>query len=222
MSRASDKAYDLIRNMILSGELASGVQVREEQLAESCGVSRTPIRDALKRLEAELFIRRNSAQRSFVADWSLDEVEEAFDLRIMLECHAVRRASTRIVVAQLDRLRALNFGLLGAIEGIAPDVNTFLECNRQFHAIILEAAGSERLTNMLSRIIEQPVVWRTAHNYDRDNLMMSYREHEELLKAFDLKDGGWAEAVMSAHIRRAFHTYADAHRHHNAMASKTK
>jgi DNA-binding GntR family transcriptional regulator len=201
--------------MILSGELASGAQVREEQLAESCGVSRTPIRDALKRLEAELFIRRNSAQRSFVADWSLDEVEEAFDLRIMLECHAVRRASKRITATQLDQLRVLNTALSGAIEHATPDISRFLECNRQFHAIILDAAGSERLTSVLSRIIEQPVVWRTAHNYDRENLMMSYREHEELLKAFDLKDGAWAEAVMSAHIRRAFHTYADAHRHQN-------
>ena len=58
MSRASDRAYNHIRNMILSGELQPGVQIREEELAELCGVSRTPVRDALRRLEAELFVRR--------------------------------------------------------------------------------------------------------------------------------------------------------------------
>ena len=59
MSRASDRAYNHIRNMILSGELSPGEQIREEALAELCGVSRTPVRDALRRLEAELFTRRN-------------------------------------------------------------------------------------------------------------------------------------------------------------------
>ncbi len=59
MSRASDRAYSHIRSMILSGELQPGLQIREEALAELCGVSRTPVRDALRRLEAELFIRRN-------------------------------------------------------------------------------------------------------------------------------------------------------------------
>ena len=85
MSRASDRAYSHIRSMILSGELQPGSQIREEALAELCGVSRTPVRDALRRLEAELFIRRNESQRSFVADWSLDDLEEAFQLRAMLE-----------------------------------------------------------------------------------------------------------------------------------------
>ena len=212
MSRASDQAYAMIRNMILSGELVSGAQIREEQLAEHCGVSRTPVRDALRRLEAELFIRRNDTQRSFVADWSLDDVEEAFELRGMLEGHAARRAAGRIGWSQIERMKTHNRGLLHAVEVNVPDVPAFLEHNRHFHAIILDAAGSARLTSILSRIIEQPVIWRTAQNYDRDNLMRSHREHDELLAAFARADGAWAESIMAAHIRRAFHTYADAHR----------
>jgi DNA-binding GntR family transcriptional regulator len=212
MSKASDHAYAHIRSMILSGELRSGAQLREEQLAEQCGVSRTPVRDALKRLETELFIRRNESQRSFVADWSLDDVEESFILREMLEGYAARRAASRIGAEQLVRLKWLNMNIAKAIEARPPDIQTFLIHNREFHQIILDAAASPRLSATLSRLIEQPVVWRTAQNYDVENLARSHREHDELLAAFARGDGGWADSVMKAHIRRAFHTYADAHK----------
>jgi DNA-binding GntR family transcriptional regulator len=211
MSRASDRAYNHIRNMILSGELQPGSQIREESLAELCGVSRTPVRDSLRRLEAEMFIRRNDSQRSFVADWSLDDLEDAFQLRAMLEGHAAKRAARRITRDQLARMRIQNAQLKQAIGGTHPDVPRFLDHNRQFHAIILEAAASERLSSMLLQVTEQPVVLRTARQYDLENLRRSHHEHEELLNAFDNRDGDWAAAVMTAHIRRAFHAYAEAH-----------
>ena len=211
MSKASDRAYAQIRNMILSGALPPGEQIREEQLAERCGVSRTPVRDALRRLEAELFIRRSESQRSFVADWSLGDVEEAFALRTMLEAHAAKRAAERISWDQLERLKLANAAIRRAIDCAVPDVPTFLDQNRQFHAIVLEAAASPRLSAMLSQVVEQPVVLRTALHYDRANLARSLHEHEELVIAFDRRDGDWAEAIMTGHIRRAFHAYADAH-----------
>lgn len=211
MSRASDRAYSHIRSMILSGELQPGLQIREEALAELCGVSRTPVRDALRRLEAELFIRRNESQRSFVADWSLDDLEEAFQLRAMLEAYAARGAATRISWDQLARLRSHNEAIKQAISASKPDIPKFLDHNRQFHAIIMEASGSARITGMLAQVTEQPVVLRTAQQYDLENLRRSHNEHEELVMAFDNRDGEWAAAVMTAHIRRAFHAYAEAH-----------
>lgn len=211
MSRASDQAYQYIRNMILSGGLAPGAQIREEQLAESCGVSRTPVRDALRRLEAELFIRRSESNRSFVADWSLDDVDDNFTLRGMLEGYAAQRAATRIHPEQLDQLKIHNDAILKAVSASAPDVPAFLEHNRNFHMIVMAAAGSERLSGMITQVVEQPVVLRTAMQYDSDNLMRSWREHEDLIAAFARRDGAWAHDVMSGHIRRAFHNYADAH-----------
>jgi len=211
MSRASERAYNHIRSMILSGELQPGSQIREEALAESCGVSRTPVRDSLRRLEAEMFIRRNDSQRSFVADWSLDDLEDAFQLRAMLESHAAKRAASRITRNQLALLRFHNAQLKQAIGLPNPDVPKFLDHNRQFHAIILEAAASERLANMLGQVTEQPVILRTARHYDIENLRRSHHEHDELLIAFDNRDGEWAAAVMTGHIRRAFHAYAEAH-----------
>lgn len=196
--------------MILSGALPAGAGLGEEALAERCGVSRTPVRDALRRLEAEMLVRRNEAQRSFVAEWSLDDVADAFELRAILEARAAGRAARRMAETELEQLRASNAALSQAILRDPPDVAAFLEANRTFHAVVLEAAASPRLSTMLATLVEQPVVWRTAHHYGREALRRSHGEHEELIAAFARGDAAWAEAVMAAHIRRAFHAYADA------------
>lgn len=198
--------------MVLSGELPAGTQIREEAMAERCGVSRTPVREALRRLEAELLVTRTETNRSFVADWSLGDVADAFELRAMLEGHAARLAAERIEPSLIAAMRAENARLGEAVHSDYPDVDLFLETNRAFHAMILEAAGSRRLAALLGTLVEQPVVWRTAHQYRFEDLRRSYSEHEELLAAFDRGDGSWARAVMVAHVRRAYHAYADAHR----------
>ncbi|EAQ29583.1 transcriptional regulator, GntR family protein [Erythrobacter sp. NAP1] len=213
MAKASDLAYETIRAMVLSGELSPGEQLSEETLAERCGVSRTPVRDALRRLEAELLVRKNESQRSFVADWSVDDVADAFELRAMMEGHAARRAAERMTPQVLDDLRQINTRLCAAIQKRPdPDIAGFLEYNKQFHELILKAADSRRLTTLLSALIEQPVVWRTAQHYGAEAFNRSHNEHDDLLSAFARKDGPWAEAIMAGHIRRAFHVYADAHR----------
>lgn len=217
MTKASDRAYDMIRAMILSGELAAGDPVREEALAERCGVSRTPVRDALRRLEADLMIRKTDSQRSFVSDWSLDDVGDAFELRAMLEGYAAKRAAAHMTAEVLRRLRSCNEAIGAAISGNHPDVATFLDRNREFHALVLETAGSRRLTNLLTALIEQPVVWRTAHHYSPEAFQRSYSEHDDLLSAFERRDGAWAETIMAGHIRRAFHAYSDAHQGLNEM-----
>jgi len=212
MSRASDRAYATIRNMILSGELSAGTALGEEALAETCGVSRTPVREALRRLESDMLVTRTDTQRSFVAEWSLDDVRDAFHLRAMLEAYAARRAAERMTPESLARLRMANTQIAQAIAQSRPDVGAFLEGNRMFHAAILDVAGSRRLVAQLGSLVEQPVVWRTAHHYGPDALHRSWSEHEELIAAFARHDGAWAEAIMSSHILRAFHAYADAHR----------
>lgn len=212
MSRASDRAFGTIREMIVSGELSPGEQLVEEALAARCGVSRTPVRDALRRLESEFLVHRNDTQRSFVADWSLDDIADVFELRAMLEGHAARLAANRMDTITLEALRKVNSRLRQAVERRPPDIASFLERNREFHALILKVAASRRLATLLSTLIEQPVIWRTAHHYGDDELVRSANEHDELLAAFGRGDAAWAESIMSGHIRRAFHAYADAHR----------
>lgn len=209
MSRAAERAYSEIRTQILVGALPPGAPLREEHLAERCGVSRTPIRDALRRLEAELFVIRSDSQRTFVADWSREDVEEMFTLRGMIESHAAARAAVRIADLQIDALAKLNDAIANAI-GPKPDISAFLDHNREFHRIVIETAASPRLSATLATLVEQPVVRRTAQSYGRDQLERSMGEHDQLIAAFRARDADWARAVMHGHIRRAFHSFAQA------------
>ncbi|TWJ09114.1 GntR family transcriptional regulator [Altererythrobacter ishigakiensis] len=210
MTRASDIAYDKIRGHLLSGEVSPGEQLTEEKLAEITGVSRTPVRDAVRRLESEMLLVRNESKRIFVADWSRDDIDEMFTLRQMLEGHAAERAAQRITTEQIDRLDKVNRELREAVELTEPDVASFLNANRIFHEIITDAAQSPRLKQVLGMLVETPVVLRTARNYSIEDLKQSARDHDELISAFRAGDAGWARAVMGSHLRRAFHTFADA------------
>lgn len=210
MSKASERAYAEIRGLILAGDVLPGAALTEEALADICGVSRTPVREALRRLEAELYVVRSDSQRLFVADWNSEDLAEMFTLRAMLEAHAAARAASRIAPDELDRLRACNSRIAQAVDTEVPDVATFLVENRRFHEIIIAAAASPRLATMLAALVEQPVVRRTAARYRRDELARSVHEHGELLQAFATRDPQWAQAVMTAHIRRAFHAFSSA------------
>lgn len=210
MSRASSHAYAEIRSLILCGDAPPGTQLKEEQLADICGVSRTPVREALRRLETELYVVRSDSQRAFVADWSHDDVDEMFFLRGMLEGHAAARAAMRFNRDGLDALISANATIGAAVIRERPDIGAFLDGNRAFHRIIVDTADSPRLTATLATLIEQPVVRRTAMHYDREQLGQSVREHKELVQAFEARDASWAQAVMTAHIRRAFHAFSNA------------
>lgn len=210
MSKAAETAYRYVRGEILSGALEPGAALREEALAAACGVSRTPVREALRRLEAERFVQRTGSQRSYVARLSADDIAEGFALRAMLESHAAGRAAERITADQLDALFRENHAIGSAAAKPEVDIAAFITHNRAFHAVVVEAAGSERLGAMLATVVEQPIVLRTALHYDRDAVERSHAEHDELIGAFRRRDSEWAKAVMTGHIRRAFHAYADA------------
>jgi DNA-binding GntR family transcriptional regulator len=212
MSRASDTAYEKIRSFILHGEAHPGMQLTEERLAEISGVSRTPVRDAVRRLENEMLLVRSASKRLSVADWSDDEIDEMFTLRAMLESHATERAALRMDADSLNRLREINDVLTEAVNRTEPDITGFLDANRQFHDLILACAQSPRLSKLLPALVEQPVVRRTANQYSQDDLIQSGLDHDELIAAFAAKDQKWARAVMTSHIRRAFHSFSGATR----------
>ena len=209
MSKASERAYHIIKSGILDGTLQPGTQLKEEELAQLCGVSRTPVRDAMHRLDAEMFIQRSDSQRSFVSQWSIDDIEEVFTLRTMLEGHVAARAAERVTPGMLAQLYANIAAIDAAIDRAHPDLDAFLANNAQFHALIIQAAASDRLAHMVNRLVLQPIVQRTARRYDEDQLRRSLAEHGEIVAALAAHDSEWARAVMVSHIRRAFHVYRD-------------
>lgn len=204
MSKASNIAYETIRSLIFRNEIRPGEQLKEEELAVLCGVSRTPIRDALVRLESEFLVEKRDNQRSFVANPSRDDIDELFALRAMLEGHAAARAAERTSLELVARLQ-------NSLNSVQNDqsVKAFLSHNADFHKIIIEAAGSKRLASMLERLISQPVVHHTAYAYSEGQIARSIAEHKELLEAIERGDAEWARSVMTGHIRRAFHVYSE-------------
>jgi DNA-binding GntR family transcriptional regulator len=208
MSKASDHAYARIRAGITGGDWGPGTPLREADLAILCGVSRTPVREALRRLQAEFLVRRSDGARSYVADWSADDVAELFELRAILEGRAAARAAVRITPDGLRALDGVNRKLSQAIA--TGDTEGFLAANRQFRATVLEAARSPRLAQILAALVEQPVVRRTARHHVRDEFARSHAEQAALIDAFRARDAQWAESLVKAHVRRAFHAFSAA------------
>ena len=208
MSKASRKAYDAIRSRILTGEFAPGTHLKEEKLAEICGVSRTPIRDALRALSAEEYVRVVPNHGTYVSEWSDDDIRDIFTLRAILEGHAALLASGRATPGHFEELSHLHRTIAVMLEKEdEPDRDLFVNSNRRFHEIITEAAGSRRLTQMIARLVEQPLIARTAKSYTRSDLQRSNHQHGELIAAFRAHDGAWAQAVMKAHILAAYQAY---------------
>lgn len=209
MSHASDLAHSLIKEKILTGDLAGGTSVTEASLSELCGMSRTPVREALRRLEAELLVTRTNTNRTIITHWSHDDVIESFELRALLEGRAAYRAATRISDADIEGLRVTNRRIREAIGKPSADIDTFLDANQEFHAIFHQAAGSRHIVSLLNGLVERPIVSRTVHQYSREELRRSYNDHEQIIASLSRGDSIMTEALLRSHIMRAYHAFVE-------------
>lgn len=216
MSKASNTAYEIIRTRILSGHFQPGTRLKEEQLCEQCGVSRTPIREALRRLHQEGLVQFAPHRGAQVPEWSAEDLDEVFSLRAVLEGYAAARAAERIRPAAIDELQRLAEEMERAVAAKGPGyAAVFLSANKNFHNIILTAAESPRLQKMLVHVIELPIMHRTFEKYSGADIARSMGHHRELIDAFRAGDGEWARSVMQSHLHAA-HT---AHRQERREAA---
>lgn len=204
MSKSSEKAYFAIRGMILEGAVRPGEHLSEEHLSAAIGVSRTPVRDALRRLEADYFVSIKANRGARVRGWDAEDVDDLFQLRAILEAFAARLAAERSTPAQIAELRKqidLIDQALAAKPG--PDIERFLAANARFHQVICEASGNSRLSDMIASMVAQAVVVRTANVYSKKDLERSNAHHREMTDAIEAHDGALAELVMRTHILTA-------------------
>ncbi|WP_433385756.1 GntR family transcriptional regulator [Micromonospora sp. KLBMP9576] len=203
---AAADAYRRIREQILSGRRAAGEWLREGELADSIGVSRTPVREALRRLTAEGLVRHERNRGVQVQTWSSRDLDEIFSLRSVLEPWGCRLAASAGTV-DVDALDALAHRMDEVAPGGRPsDVDELTALNNRFHRMILEASGNSRLAGVVSSVIEMPLVWRTFSRYSPDALRRSLAHHHELVAALAAPDPDWAESVMLSHVRAAWHS----------------
>ncbi|NKQ51337.1 GntR family transcriptional regulator [Amycolatopsis sp. K13G38] len=188
-----------IRARIMSGEFAIGTPLRQSALAAEFGVSRTPIREALRQLQSggliEVLPNRGAVIR-VPAPW---EVRQAYEVRAELEGMAARRAAERITRAQLRTLGENNDVLRAALEGGSDQTQA---ANDSFHTIICTAADNEWLTAMVSRINESfprnvsSLALAGSERHRRENVA----QHDEIIEALAAGDTARAREAMHAHI----------------------
>lgn len=208
MTKAVERAYEQIRQHILSGKYATGLHLTEEMLAEDIDVSRTPIREALRRLNSEHFVKFIPNHGTFVSTWSHDDVNDIFQLRTMLEGYSASRAATRISEDSISQLEQCASELEVLSKNRTPDLHhAMIEINQRFHTIIMEAANSGRILRMLSWLVEIPMILKTLEMYDDADVARSNYQHRELIDALKAKDGPWAQSVMESHLRAAHNIF---------------
>jgi DNA-binding GntR family transcriptional regulator len=195
---------DRLRHMVFVGEYEPGERLVEEQLARSLGVSRTPVRQALTRLEAEGLVEIVPNRGAMVRGFSIEEVWDVYDLRAMLEGHAARLAAVRIEKAELVRLR----GVAAEMEKVDPrrfadrqdETRWLVARNQEFHGGIVEAGRNGRLRLLIDRTVELPLVFKAFFWYTAEERYISNHHHRQILRALEQSDGERAEILMREHV----------------------
>ena len=206
MAKIASTVYEQIRTAILSGELSNSERLVEEDLAVSLGISRTPVREALRRLAAEGLVDVSPNRGARVAEWDDHDLREIFDLRSILESHACELATPRASAAEIEFLE----NICEEMEALAKtDLSSeqrlpaLAAKNRIFHGKIIEMSNSSRLGLLIETLIHVPIVMQTYKVYSPEALERSLRHHREIVNAMKAGDEVWAASVMRAHVLAA-------------------
>lgn len=202
--RAVDRAYQAVRSGIIAGRYLAGARLTEQEIATAVGVSRTPVREALRRLDAEGLVDFTPNLGAVVTTWTDADSDEVFDLRAMLESYGARRATARASAEQVAALRILAEAQYRESRDRGPGhLERIADLNSQFHRRLQEAAGSARLSRALAALIEAPLMMRTFQKYTPEDLERSAQHHLEIVRALEARDADWAASVMLSHIHAA-------------------
>lgn len=205
-ARMGERAYAEIRDRMLRGEFLPGAWLREEELAADVGVSRTPVREALRRLQAEGLVEFAANRRARVAKVSERDLNEIFSLRALLEGFGARLAATRITAEQLAELERLAARME---QEIASDAlpQRLAPTHRSFHLLVASAAGNKRLETVIGNVTQVAWLQHTLERYGPDYTRRSIAQHREIILALRSGNVQWASAIMQAHVLGARHTF---------------
>jgi len=193
-----DVVFNTLRQAILKGELTPGERLMEIQLAERLGVSRTPIREAIRKLELEglvLMIPRKGAEVAKISEKSLRDVLE---VRRSLEELAIELACQRMSEDELMQLEEAQKDFRKAVE--SKDVMKIAETDEHYHDIIYFGTGNARLVQILNNLREQMYRYRLEYIKDEDKRQVLLVEHDNILKAVRSRHVAEAKAAIREHI----------------------
>ncbi|HOB12231.1 MAG TPA: GntR family transcriptional regulator [Syntrophomonadaceae bacterium] len=199
---------DAIREAIINGTLKPRERLMEIQLAEELGVSRTPIREALRKLELEGFIVMVPRKGAYVADISFKDIADVFEIRAALEALAAGLAAERITDEELEEMERL---VAEKAESIAnQDMERLVKVDTLFHEAIYKASRNQRLTSMISNLREQIQRYRTTSLAYPGRMQRSLEEHRSIVEAIQSRDPQIAQQVAREHIENAENSMIEA------------
>lgn len=191
-------AYDRLLDDIRLGALPPGARLREVELAERLGLSRTPIREAIRRLEADGLVEHLPRQGASLRRLGYAEVMELYEMRAVLEGTAARLAARAASDLELRELVEINAEMTASA-----DPTDTARLNRQFHAGLINAAKNRYLKRAIGAMARTLLILGPSTLHDPARSKSAASEHEGLLQALNARDGQTAEVRMRAHIEAA-------------------
>lgn len=203
-----DVAFQTLRRGILHGELQPGERLMEIQLANRLGVSRTPVREAIRMLELEGLVINTPHRGAQVASITEKDLQDVLEVRKGLEKMSVSLACERITEEQLQELYEASrlFEKRAREDG---DIMELAAADEAFHAIIYKASGNQRLEQLINNLLDQMFRYRIEYLKDEGNRESLIREHDELWKSLSGKDYSRARKYTSQHIERQMEAIMD-------------
>ncbi|MEO1988265.1 MAG: GntR family transcriptional regulator [Martelella sp.] len=192
-----EQVADYLREGIISGKFPRGSKLKQAEIAESIGMSITPVREALKLLAAEGFILGTSHRGATVAPFDINATEEIVDLRVTLESKLALRAMERLTTQQVDELRDLQAQLEAA--AARDDKDAVRSINYRFHEVLYSAAGLPQTLRFVRALWARypfDLINRLENRIDRAS-----KEHREMLGAILSRDEGAMLTALRSHIR---------------------
>ncbi len=192
-----EQVYERLRAAILAGELGAGAPIIEADIAAQLGASRTPVRDALRRLETEGLLEPRGARGSVVRELKPDEVKCIFEIREALEALAARRAARHMTARDLSDLERL----VERMHKYGDDPVALEKLDTQFHDRILALADGVRLKRMLGDLRAEILPWRIVALSTAGRRREIVAEHATILAALQTRDEDAIAAAMTQHVR---------------------
>jgi DNA-binding GntR family transcriptional regulator len=196
-----------VRERILHGELTPGSKIRQQELAERLGVSRTPLREAFQRLEAEGWVDLTARRGAEVRPLTATEAEEIFAMRVVLET-AAARISAITHPLEAEPLAAVLIDPDGSFQHIVPLVTGIEDANRRFHDLVYglqESTLPAELESSLSRYWARALRYRLVYWSRRSAVDRSRDAHQAVYDAWAARDPDACERAVAAHILDALH-----------------
>lgn len=194
-----DLAYEEIKRLILDGKLSGDMPVSENVLANMLDISRTPVRDALRRLEMDGFVRVIPNQGVVIREVSISEVKEIYDMRIALEEFVVRELADGLSDEDFRNLEAILKKQEEACE--KRDAVAFHEEDRKFHDYLMRVYGNAMITNFIARLRDRIEGINVNMLKTPGNMQLFYGEHKRIFEALRKRSGEEAAKEMDEHLK---------------------